>query len=81
MWFLSLHIHPTSGHPAGYPELHLVYKDGNSTFNFEQNDRVLSSVWHSDVSYERQPPGLTSLFLLSQPKSGGDTVFVSSTTR
>lgn len=22
----SLHIHPTSGHPKGYPEIHLVYK-------------------------------------------------------
>jgi hypothetical protein len=21
-----LHVHPTSGHPAGYPELHLVYR-------------------------------------------------------
>lgn len=22
----SLHIHPTSGHPAGFPEIHLVYR-------------------------------------------------------
>lgn len=24
--FGRLHVHPTSGHPAGYPELHLVYR-------------------------------------------------------
>jgi hypothetical protein len=22
----SLHIHPTSGHPRNFPEIHLVYK-------------------------------------------------------
>lgn len=75
--FGRLHIHPTSGHPEGYPELHLVYRDGNSTFNFHYDDSITSTVWHSDVSYELQPPGLTTLFLLSQPQSGGDTLFTS----
>jgi sulfonate dioxygenase len=72
-----LHIHPTSGHPQGYPHLHLVYRDANATFNYELNDNVFPSVWHSDVSYEQQPPGLTTLFLLAQPETGGDTVFLS----
>ena len=31
----------------------------------------------SDVSYELQPPGLTTFFLLSQPTTGGDTLFTS----
>jgi len=94
----SLHIHPTSGHPAGYPEVHLVYRymdftyfvkwrkfsipicfsrDLNKSFNFEYDDAVTPTVWHSDVSYELQPPGLTTFFLLAQPKSGGDTLFTS----
>lgn len=34
-------------------------------------------MWHSDVSYELQPPGLTTFFLLSQPRTGGDTLFTS----
>lgn len=34
-------------------------------------------MWHSDVSYELQPPGLTTFFLLAQPKTGGDTLFTS----
>ncbi|KAJ7356906.1 TauD-domain-containing protein [Mycena albidolilacea] len=75
--FGRLHIHPTSGHPAGYPELHLVYRDANSTFNFEVSDSTTSTVWHSDVSYELQPPGLTTFFLLAQPDVGGDTLFTS----
>ena len=51
--------------------------DASSTFNFEINDSITSTVWHSDVSYELQPPGLTTFFLLSQPRTGGDTLFTS----
>jgi len=75
--FGRLHIHPASGHPAGYPEIHLVYRDANSTFNFEISDSITSTLWHSDVSYELQPPGLTTFFLLAQPETGGDTLFTS----
>ncbi|CAE6470834.1 unnamed protein product [Rhizoctonia solani] len=77
-YFGRLHIHPTSGHPALIPELHLVYRDSNHTFNHEQLNRISTTLWHSDVSYELQPPGLTTFFLLAQPSSGGgDTLFVS----
>ncbi|KAI0935916.1 hypothetical protein AcV5_004200 [Taiwanofungus camphoratus] len=75
--FGRLHIHPTSGHPENYPEIHLVYRDSNTTYNFEREDRITSTTWHSDVSYELQPPGLTTFFLLSQPSTGGDTAFTS----
>ena len=75
--FGRLHIHPTSGHPENYPELHLVFRDANTTYNFERDDRITSTVWHSDVSYELQPPGLTALFLLASPDTGGDTGFTS----
>jgi len=75
--FGRLHIHPTSGHPDSMPELHLVYRDGQNSFNFERNDRITSTEWHTDVSYELQPPGLTTFFLLAQPREGGDTLFTS----
>ena len=26
-YFGELHVHPVTGHPAGYPELHIVYRD------------------------------------------------------
>jgi len=72
--FGRLHIHPSSPHPEGYPEIHLVYKDANSKFNSET---ITSTVWHADFSFELQPPGLTTFFLLSQPKTGGDTLYSS----
>ncbi|KAG2023608.1 alpha-ketoglutarate-dependent taurine dioxygenase [Coprinopsis cinerea AmutBmut pab1-1] len=75
--FGRLHVHPTSGHPEGYPEFHLVYRDHKTTFNFEIDESISSTIWHSDVSYELQPPGLTTFFLLSAPPSGGDTLFTS----
>lgn len=52
-------------------------RDKNSNFNFQQQDSTTSTLWHSDVSYELQPPGLTTFFLLDQPKTGGDTIFLS----
>ena len=79
-YFGRLHIHPTPGHPDGFPELHLVYRDKGYTFNYERSENTIATTWHSDVSYERQPPGLTALFLVSQPESGGDTLFTSQVT-
>ncbi|WVF73226.1 hypothetical protein IAT40_008045 [Kwoniella sp. CBS 6097] len=76
-FFGRLHVHPTSSHPEGHPEFHLVYRDMSKTFNYEFTDRFTSSVWHSDVTYEEQPPGLTTLFLFDSPASGGDTAYVS----
>lgn len=37
---------------------------------------VSSVAWHSDVSYEQQPPGTTFLYILDKPETGGDTLFV-----
>lgn len=79
-YFGRLHIHPTSGHPENYPHLHLVYRDDKSSFNYESSDRTIATSWHSDVSYEYQPPGLTSFFLLASPETGGDTIFASQVT-
>lgn len=36
----------------------------------------MSSVaWHSDITYEQQPPGTTFLYVLDSPETGGDTLF------
>jgi len=75
-YFGRLHIHPTSGQPKDYPELHLIYRDDQANFNYEP-DRLSSTLWHSDVSYEQQPPGITTLFLFDAPQVGGDTLFAS----
>ncbi|KAK9364452.1 hypothetical protein V1509DRAFT_572865, partial [Lipomyces kononenkoae] len=70
------HIHPTSGAPKGYPEVHLVYRSKNdSLYDSFFQDHISSIAWHSDVTYELQPPGTTFLAILDGPETGGDTIF------
>lgn len=75
-YFGRLHIHPTSPAPAGHPEVHVVHRGAGDTnaMNFFE-DRMHSVAWHTDISYERQPPGTTFLYTLETPAAGGDTVF------
>ena len=75
---IELSADPTSGQPKGIPEFHLVYKDAAKKNSVSYDPRMLSSSgWHSDVTYEVQPPGLTTLFLYANLASGGDTAFLS----
>ncbi|BGP16416.1 hypothetical protein JCM10213_004028 [Rhodosporidiobolus nylandii] len=78
--FGRIHIHPVSGQPKDYPEFHLVHRDATSTTDERAYEGRLNKVTlHTDVSYELQPPGLTTLFLYETPPSGGDTLFISTT--
>lgn len=75
-YFGRHHIHPTSGSPEGFPEIHVVHRAANDTFAEEFFSARTSSVaWHSDVTYEQQPPGTTFLYILDKPSTGGDTLF------
>ncbi|PQE22472.1 putative alpha-ketoglutarate-dependent taurine dioxygenase protein [Rutstroemia sp. NJR-2017a BVV2] len=75
-YFGRLHVHPTSGAPAGYPEVHLVHRGvADKTANSFFETRTSSVAWHSDVTYEQQPPGTTFLYVLDIPETGGDTLF------
>ncbi|KAK6337910.1 hypothetical protein TWF696_001388 [Orbilia brochopaga] len=75
-YFGRHHIHPTSGGPKGYPEVHLVHRsvDDRSAQDFLK-EHSNSLTWHSDVTYEKQPPGTTFLYFLDGPPTGGDTLF------
>jgi sulfonate dioxygenase len=76
-YFGRHHIHPTSGSPEGYSEIHLVHRSaGDKTIDKFFENRTSSVAWHSDVSYEEQPPGTTFLYILEKPETGGDTIFV-----
>lgn len=76
-YFGRHHIHPTSGSPEGFPEVHLVHRGaGDSGAEEFFKKRTSSVAWHSDVSYEQQPPGTTFLYILDKPETGGDTLFV-----
>ncbi|KAF8898017.1 hypothetical protein CPB84DRAFT_1926819 [Gymnopilus junonius] len=66
--FGPIHRHPTSGNVKGYPEFHVVYRDAaHDRFReYSGANRVSRLQWHSDVSYEKQPPGTTFFFILDQ---------------
>lgn len=76
-YFGRLHVHPTSGSPEGYPESHIVHR-GAGDKNAQQllEERTSPVAWHSDVTYEEQPPGATFLYIFDKPSAGGDTIFV-----
>lgn len=75
-YFGRHHIHQTSGAPKGYPEIHLVFRgaDDRNRSQFLET-RTNTVTWHSDVTFEKQPPGTTFLYILDGPTSGGDTLF------
>jgi len=78
--FGPIQIHPTSGNAKGFPEFHVVYRDANNNRfrEYRGGNRASKTSWHSDVSYELQPPGTTFFWILDQPENGGgDTLFLS----
>ena len=76
-YFGRHHIHPASGSPEGYPEIHLVHRGaGDRSAQTLLEQRTSTVAWHSDVTYEQQPPGTTFLYIFDKPTTGGDTIFV-----
>ncbi|SCU92315.1 LADA_0F15786g1_1 [Lachancea dasiensis] len=80
-YFGKLHIHQTSGAPKNHTELHIVYRrpDPQELESFFR-DKTSSIVFHTDVSYELQPPSYTFFSVLEGPDGGGDTLFSDSLT-
>ncbi|KJA19373.1 hypothetical protein HYPSUDRAFT_56657 [Hypholoma sublateritium FD-334 SS-4] len=74
---IGLNLHASSGVPAqgDLPHVHVVYKDSSKKAPPSAFSKL--ELWHADVSYERQPPGLTTFKVLTNPPSGGDTLFAS----
>jgi sulfonate dioxygenase len=72
----QLHIHQTYGIAKDMPHVHVVTE---ADYKHDMFDRISSSVrWHTDVSYELQPPGLTFLSIQDIPLGGGgDTIWSS----
>lgn len=75
--FGPLHKHATTPVPreAGLEEVHIVYNDASR--RPDPSAFASADLWHSDVSYELQPPSTTSLKILDGPDYGGDTLWSS----
>ena len=71
---------PVTGCVKGFPGFHIIHRDGNAAEikKFFEH-KMTSTLWHQDVSYERQPPGYIMLGILACPDVGGDTVFADTT--
>ncbi|KAF8169765.1 alpha-ketoglutarate-dependent sulfonate dioxygenase [Pholiota molesta] len=74
--FGPLHKHATTPIPRnGLEEVHVVYNDGSRRPDPTAFSKL--ELWHSDVSYELQPPSTTSLKVITTPEVGGDTLWSS----
>lgn len=75
-YFGPLHKHATTPIPRnGLEEVHVVYNDASRRPDPSAFSKL--ELWHSDVSYELQPPSITSLKLITGPEVGGDTLWSS----
>lgn len=52
----------------GYPNVIMVVKEASEVANF-------GGAWHSDWSFQPQPPSATILYAIEVPEAGGDTAF------
>lgn len=74
--FGPLHKHATTPIPKiGLEEVHVVYNDSSRRPDPASFSKL--ELWHSDVTYEMQPPSTTSLKVLTGPEYGGDTLWSS----
>ena len=55
---------------ADFPYIFEIVKEPSEKRNF-------GGAWHSDSSYQKQPPLATLLYALETPRAGGDTLFTS----
>lgn len=75
-YFGRLFLHSHSGFPKGYPEIHIVHSRAGNRLSPEFFAmHTHSMAWHSDNSFDVQPPGVTFLYALEVPPEGGDTIF------
>ncbi|KAF9466633.1 hypothetical protein BDZ94DRAFT_1280888 [Collybia nuda] len=75
-YFGPLHKHATTPIPRnGLEEVHVVFNDSSRRPDPAAFSKI--ELWHSDVSYELQPPGPTSLKVITGPEYGGDTLWSS----
>ena len=63
----ELLVHPLTPHIDGFPPVQAIQNTGTKT--------TINEHWHSDMTFEPQPPKMTILHALEVPELGGDTAF------
>ena len=77
-YYGTLHKHATTSLPRDHEkdleEVHVIWADEKRV---PITAFPATYLWHSDVTYEKQPPSYTSLKVLKAPSTGGDTLWIS----
>ncbi|KAJ9131792.1 TauD-domain-containing protein [Pleurostoma richardsiae] len=75
--FGRLHVHQFGPHVRGNSELTVLLRDSDDS-HFDNNaaGKLTTTGWHSDMTYEINPPGTTFLACMTTPQSGGDTLYL-----
>jgi sulfonate dioxygenase len=77
-YFGRLHIHPVGAHVKDYIEFHSIYLGPDNLYRLNRSSsKITTTGYHSDVSYEHQPPAITILMLVQVPETGGDASWTS----
>lgn len=77
-YFGRLHVHPVGAHVKDHIEFHSLYVGKDNLYRLGRSTSKLTTTgYHSDVSYEHQPPAITLLTLVQVPETGGDTGWTS----
>ncbi|CAO2650907.1 Nn.00g092040.m01.CDS01 [Neocucurbitaria sp. VM-36] len=77
-YFGRLHVHPVGAHVKDHIEFHSIYLGKDNLYRLGRSTSKLTTTgYHSDVSYEHQPPAITLLTLVQVPETGGDTGWTS----
>ena len=66
--FGSLAEYPFAEGLDGHPEITVIIKEPHQTSNF-------GGMWHTDTTYQPEPPKATLLYAVETPAVGGDTLF------
>ncbi|TIB75031.1 hypothetical protein E3Q23_02460 [Wallemia mellicola] len=76
-YYGPLHKHATTSVPKqeGLEEVHVIYSDGAK--RPDPAAFTKTELFHSDVTYELQPPSTTILQVLTAPTEGGSTIWSS----
>ncbi|GAA5916080.1 hypothetical protein JCM8208_006352, partial [Rhodotorula glutinis] len=71
-------VHPSAPQVPGLPGVSIIWPDlAGDVSQFGFRNPYGTNDWHTDLTHERQPPGITHLHLDELPDLGGDTYWAS----
>ncbi|BGP41017.1 hypothetical protein JCM10449v2_004986 [Rhodotorula kratochvilovae] len=77
-YFGEVEVHPTAAQVPGLPGVSIIWDElSPEKPNYGFRSPFATQDWHTDLTHEKQPPGITHLHLDESPELGGDTYWAS----